>query len=243
MMGSLTLGAALLLGFAASGHCLAMCGGISAALGLATAKGSDGRARTSLLVAYQVGRLFSYAIAAALVGGVLGFLVGWLDIEAVRRSLRMLSAVALVAAALVAFGALRDPGSRVGSLLWPRLAPLGRRLLPVTSVSRALAFGMVWGWMPCGFVYTMIVIAALEQDALRAALTMLAFGIGTAPAMLAVAFGARRATGFAAGNAGRRVAGATLIAAAALTLFAPQILAAAPWLHPWMPYLCSVGAR
>jgi len=39
--GGLTLGAALLLGFAASGHCLAMCGGISAALGLATDKSAD----------------------------------------------------------------------------------------------------------------------------------------------------------------------------------------------------------
>ncbi len=73
-----------------------------------------------------------------------------------------------------------------------RLAPLGRRLLPVTSVARALGFGMVWGWMPCGFAYTVIVIAALEHDALRSAATMLAFGIGTAPAMFALAFGARR---------------------------------------------------
>lgn len=241
MTGGLTLGAALLLGFAASGHCLAMCGGISAALGVATAKRADGRPRASLLVAYQVGRMLSYAIAGGLVGGVLGFIVGWLDIDAVRTTLRGLSALALVAAALVAFGALRDPGSKLGHLVWPRLAPIGRRLLPVTSVSRALGFGMVWGWMPCGFAYTMMLIAALEQDALRSAATMLAFGIGTAPAMIAVALGAQRAAGFAANSVGRRVAGTVLIGSAALTLFAPQIVAAAPWLHPWMPYLCRVA--
>lgn len=243
MTGGLTLGAALLLGFVASGHCLAMCGGISAALGIATAKGANGRPRTLLLVAYQVGRMFSYAIAGGLVGGVLGFVVGWLDIDAVRTTLRALSALALVAAALVAFGALRDPGSSIGKLVWPRLAPLGRRLLPVTSLPRALGFGMVWGWMPCGFAYTMMLIAALEQDALRSAATMLAFGIGTAPAMIAVALGAQRAAGFAANSVGRRVAGAVLIGSAALTLFAPQIVAAAPWLHPWMPYLCRVAAQ
>jgi sulfite exporter TauE/SafE len=243
MTGGLTLGAALLLGFAASGHCLAMCGGISAALGVATAKRVDGRPRTSLLVAYQIGRMLSYAIAGGLIGGVLGFIVGWLDIDAVRTALRVLSALALGAAALVAFGALRDPGSRIGKLVWPRLAPIGRRLLPVTSITRALGFGMVWGWMPCGFAYTMMLIAALEQDALRSAATMLAFGIGTAPAMIAVAFGAQRVGGFAAGNVGRRVAGGVLIAGAALTLFAPQIVAAAPWLHPWMPYLCRVAAQ
>ena len=240
MTGGLTLGAALMLGFAASGHCLVMCGGISAALGLATAKRADGKPRTSLLIAYQVGRMLSYAIAGGLLGGVLGFIVGWLDEDAVRQGLRALSAVALVVAALVAFGALRDPGSRVGRLVWPRLAPLGRRLLPVTSVPRALGFGMVWGWMPCGFVYTVIVIAALEHDALQSATTMLAFGIGTAPAMIAVAFGARRAAGFAAGSTCKRLAGAVLMGSAALTLFAPQIVVAAPWLHPWMPYLCKI---
>jgi sulfite exporter TauE/SafE len=243
MTGGLTLGAALMLGIAASGHCLVMCGGISAALGLATAKRADGRSRMSLLVAYQAGRMVSYSIAGALLGSVLGIIVSWLDFDAVRQGLRALSAAALAAAALVAFGALRDPGARVGRLVWPRLAPLGKRFLPVTSVSRALGFGMVWGWMPCGFVYTVIVIAALEHDALRSAATMLAFGVGTSPAMIAVALGAQRPASFAAGSTGRRFAGAVLIGSAALTLFAPQIVAAAPWLHPLIPYLCRVEAQ
>jgi sulfite exporter TauE/SafE len=236
--GGLTLGAALILGIAASGHCLVMCGGISSALGLASARSPDGAPRVPLIVAYQIGRIVSYAIAGALAGGVVGFVVDWLDMDAVRRGLRALSAVALVAAALVAFGALRDPGSRVGQLLWRRIAPIGRRLLPVTSAARALGFGMVWGWMPCGFAYTVILIAALEQDALRAAGTMLAFGMGTAPTMIALAYGARRAANFAAGGTARRVAGTVLICSAALTLLAPQIVAAAPWLHPVMQYLC-----
>jgi len=240
--GGLTLGAALILGIAASGHCLVMCGGISSALGLASARSPDGAPRVPLIVAYQIGRIVSYAIAGALAGGVVGFVVDWLDMDAVRRGLRALSAVALVAAALVAFGALRDPGSRVGQLLWRRIAPIGRRLLPVTSAARALGFGMVWGWMPCGFAYTVILIAALEQDALRAAGTMLAFGMGTAPTMIALAYGARRAANFAAGGTARRVAGTVLICSAALTLLAPQIVAAAPWLHPWMQYLCRSDA-
>ena len=227
MSGGLTLGAALLLGFAASGHCLVMCGGISSALGLATAKSADGRASASLLVAYQVGRMVSYAIAGAIVGGALGFVVAWLDADAVRQGLRALSAAALLVAALVAFGTLRDPGARIG-----------RRLLPVTNVGRALGFGMVWGWMPCGFAYTVMVIAALEADALRSAATMLAFGIGTAPAMIAVAYGAQRASRFAASGTARRVAGTVLVGSAALTLLAPQLVVAAPWLHPWIDYLC-----
>ena len=67
---------------------------------------------------------------------------------------------------------------------------------------------------------------------------MLAFGIGTAPTMIALAYGARRAAKLAAGGAARRVAGTVLICSAALTLLASQIVAAAPWLHPWMQYLC-----
>ena len=65
-MNGLTLGAAWLLGLAASGHCLVMCGGISAALGMAAAKDSQGRTRPALILSYQLGRIFSYAVAGAL---------------------------------------------------------------------------------------------------------------------------------------------------------------------------------
>ena len=242
MSGGLTLGAALILGIAASGHCLVMCGGISSALGLASAGSSNGRPRLSFIVCYQIGRVASYAIAGALAGGAVGYFIDWLAMDAVRQGLRVLSATALVVAALVAFGTLRDPGSRVGQLLWRRIAPLGQRFLPVTNAGRALGFGMLWGWMPCGFAYTVILIAALEQDALRAAATMLAFGMGTAPTMIALAYGARQAASLASGGATRRVAGTVLICSAALTLFAPQIVAASPGLHPWIQYLCRVDA-
>ena len=243
MTGALTLGAALLLGAAASGHCLVMCGGISAALGVATAKRADGRPRTRLLVAYQLGRISSYTLAGLLFGTILGGLIGLLDLETVRRSLRALSAGALLLGALVAFGRLRDPGFAIGRRLWPRLAPLGRRLLPVTNVPRAFAFGMVWGWMPCGFVYTVLLIAALQLDALRSALTMAAFGLGTAPAMLAVAFGAQRIAGWSSRPFGKRLAGAVLLASAALTLAGPWLAGNAPWLHAWLPFDCAASAR
>ena len=239
MIDGLTLGAALLLGLAASGHCLVMCGGISAALGIATAKGADGRPRADLLVSYQFGRIASYSLAGLLFGGVLGGLIGLLDIEAVRHSLRALSALALLLGALVAFGRVRDPGFGIGRRLWPRLAPLGRKLLPVTSLPRAFAFGMVWGWMPCGFVYTVLLIASLQLDAGRAAATMAAFGLGTAPAMLATAFGAQRMVGFAARPAAKRLAGTVLLASAAFTLAGPWLTGSLPWLHALLPFDCS----
>jgi sulfite exporter TauE/SafE len=236
---ALTTGAALLLGLVASGHCLVMCGGISAALGIATARRADGRPQVRLLVAYQVGRISSYALAGLLIGGALGAVVNLLDIEAVRRALRGLSALALLLGALFVFGRVLDPGAGVGRMLWPRLAPLGRRLLPLNSLPRATAFGMVWGWMPCGIVYTVLLIASLQVNALDAAATMAAFGLGTAPAMLATAFGAHRFLGFTARPAGRRIAGTVLAACALLTLVAPWLVSSTPMLHGWLPFDCS----
>ncbi|MBS0194961.1 MAG: sulfite exporter TauE/SafE family protein [Proteobacteria bacterium] len=240
MTDSLTLLAALLLGLAASGHCIVMCGGISAALGIATAKRADGRPRPLLLIGYQVGRALSYALAGLLLSGALGALIGVLDIEAVRRTLRALSAAALLLGALVAFGRVRDPGFRLGHRLWQRIAPLGRRLLPVTSLPRALAFGMLWGWMPCGFVYTVLLIAALRGSAVQGAATMAAFGLGTLPSMFLVAFGAQSFAGFSAKPAARRIAGTALLLAAALTLAGPW-LPPMHWMHACLPFACKAS--
>lgn len=238
MSDGLTLGAALLLGLAASGHCLVMCGGISAALGIATAKRADGRPRLALLAGYQIGRITSYTLAGLLIGGALGGLVGLLDLDAVRRTLRALGAVALLLGALVAFGRVRDPGFALGRRLWARLAPLGRRLLPVDSLPRAFAFGLLWGWMPCGFVYTVLLIAATRLDALDAAATMAAFGLGTAPALFAGALGAQRLAGYAARPGARRLAGVVLLVSAALTLLGPWLPAGGHWMHAWLPFDC-----
>ena len=238
MNGTLTFGAALLLGLAASGHCLVMCGGISAALGIATAKNKDGRPRHSLLAAYQLGRVTSYSLAGLLFAGVLGSVIALLDIESVRRTLRALSAVALLLGALVAFGRIHDPGFGAGRRLWLRLAPLGRRLIPITNLPRAFAFGMVWGWMPCGFVYTVMIIATLQLDALRGALTMAAFGLGTAPALLITALGARHLTGFAARPIAKHIAGSLLLVSAMLTLTGPWLVHTMPRLNRWLPFDC-----
>ena len=239
MNGSLTIGAAFLLGLLASGHCLLMCGGISAALGIATGKGTSGLPRSALLIGYQVGRVVSYTLAGLLIGSVGGALVALLDIDTVRVALRSASAFALMLAALVMLGVWRDPGSRLGRHLWPRLAPLGRRLLPVTTLPRAIAFGAVWGWMPCGFVYTILLVAALAAQPLVSAATMAAFGLGTLPAMLAASWGAPRILGWTSRVAVRRSAGFVLLACAVLTFAAPMLIGHAPWLHHWLPFDCG----
>ena len=237
-MSGLTYGAAFLLGLAASGHCLVMCGGISSALSIATARTADGRPRPALLLAYQFGRIASYALAGALFSGVLRETIALLDLDSVRSGLRMLSATALAFAALVVLGHVRDPGFGVGRHVWPKLAPLGRRLLPVTSLSRAFAFGSIWGWMPCGFVYAVLLMAALQFDSLDGALIMAAFGLGTIPALLAAAFGVSRLAGLAAGRSIRPIAGSILLLSAVLTLAGPWLIHFAPGLAAHLPFDC-----
>jgi uncharacterized protein len=234
MTGMLTVGAAFLLGLGGSGHCLAMCGGVTAALGLATSRDANGRPRPALLLGAQFGRIASYTLAGLLFAGTLGGVIALLDIESVRRALRALAALALLFAALVAFGYQGNSSSRFGHALWRRLAPLGRRLLPLDSLPRACAFGMLWGWMPCGFVYSVLLIATLQQSAVHGAITMAAFGLGTLPGLFLTALASRRFVALTATRAARRVAGSVLVVSAIVTLLGPWFAHALPGVHGWL---------
>jgi sulfite exporter TauE/SafE len=235
----MSLFAAFFLGLLASGHCVLMCGGIAGALGLATGKDVQGRPRRLLLVGYQFGRILSYSLAGLLVGSAAGALIALLDLDEVRLALRVASAAALLLAALVMLGVFRDPGSFLGNRLWPKLAPIGKRLLPVDNLPRAIGFGALWGWMPCGFVYTILLVAALGAQPLQSAGVMAAFGLGTLPAMLAVSWGAPTLMRFSSSQGLRRSAGVVLLACAAITLAAPMLVGHAPWLQRWLPFDCS----
>src|SRR5581483_5027187 len=165
---------AFALGLAGSGHCLVMCGGINAALAIATRAGADGRPRFDLLLGYQAGRIGSYVLAALLLGGAGTALGQALDAERVRLVLRGIGAVAIAAVALSLLLRGRGLDMALGHRLWPRLAPLARGLLPVRNLGQALALGALWGWMPCGLAYSMLLVAWLAMDPLQSALTMLA---------------------------------------------------------------------
>jgi uncharacterized protein len=234
MTGMLTIGASFLLGLAGSGHCLAMCGGVTAALGLATARDARGRPRPALLLGCQVGRIVSYSLAGLLFAGALGGVIALLDIESVRKGLRVLAALALLFAALVAFGYVGNSASRFGQAIWLRLAPLGRRFLPIDSLPRACGFGMLWGWMPCGFVYSVLLIATLQQSAVRGAITMAVFGLGTLPGLFLTALASRRFVALTATRAARRVAGSVLVVSAIVTLLGPWFAHSLPGAHAWL---------
>ncbi|HEU4664264.1 MAG TPA: sulfite exporter TauE/SafE family protein [Dokdonella sp.] len=242
MSAAATIAAAAFAGVVASTHCIAMCGGISGALGMASARGADGRPRRDLLVAYQAGRIASYALAGLVVGAIGDGVIRVLDADRVRIGLRLATAAAIAATALSLLLRTRAPGLALGLRAWPRLSRLGRGLLPVTNPLRAFAFGTIWGWMPCGLAYSMLLVAALAGSALDASATMLAFGLGTAPAMLATAWGWSRIARAMARSEVRHAAGLALLACGVLVAIGPWL---APYLpgHAWLPFDCVARHR
>jgi len=234
-----TLLAAFAMGVLASAHCSVMCGGIAGALALGA--GKDGT-RWPILLGYQFGRIASYALAGASIAGIGAIAVSWLDIDAVRRSTRIATSLVLAIAGLSLLGVGRSPGQHWGTALWRHLAPLGRRFLPMRHAGQALAFGAVWGWMPCGFVYTVLLLAWLSMSPWHSAAIMLAFGLGTMPALLLVQWRVRAAHASLQQLGSprlRRAGGWMLLLFALLTLVAtlagPQWLG---WAHRVVPFDC-----
>jgi hypothetical protein len=170
-------------------HCVGMCGSI---VGIFTAQlpksSPQSGARWPFHLAYNGGRLASYMAAGALAGAVgqAGLLLR--DAVPVQHLLFMLSSLMLVALGLYLagiWGVVRRI-EQVGNMLWQRIQPLTQDLLPVTTPTRALLLGALWGWLPCGLVYSVLVTALASGDPQGGALVMLAFGLGTLPNLLAI---------------------------------------------------------
>lgn len=172
--------ALFLIGLLGGAHCVGMCGGIVSALSLGAGS------RLSVHLAYNAGRIASYAAAGALAGALGGaslILAGQLPL---RMGLYVLANLMLVALGLYLMGFTRILGfvEGFGQRLWRRLQPLTRRFLPVRSVAQAFPLGLLWGWLPCGLVYSALVTALTSGSPLRGAMMMLAFGAGTLPNLL-----------------------------------------------------------
>ena len=213
MLSELSLLAAAAMGLFGSGHCVAMCGGISCALsaGLPDSVRRSPSRMLPFVIAYNSGRVTSYMAAGALFGG-LGAGAGVL----LPPSWAVGLGIAISTAFVIALGLYLGDWwrglaafERLGSKLWRHLEPLGRRFLPVTRRRSALAIGLVWGWLPCGLVYAALALALASGGALEGALTMLAFGLGTLPALISLGFAGRWLAALSHATA-RRAAGASL---------------------------------
>jgi len=187
--------AAFLVGLLGGVHCIGMCGGIVGALSLGLQQ--DAHAPLSApnkkqsffpyLLSYNVGRISSYTLAGLLMGGV-----GWLgshlfELYALQKVLEIIAAIFMLVLGLYIAGwwkILARVEQLGGSIIWKRLEPFGRRFMPVSSYRQAFALGLVWGWLPCGLVYSVIIWTISTQSPLEGGVLMLSFGLGTLPNLL-----------------------------------------------------------
>lgn len=184
-----TLFGVFMVGLLGGGHCAGMCGGIVGAVSMSL---PGARPRLPFLLAYNGGRILSYTLAGVLAGalGASSFFLG--HILPIQKILYGLSSVMLVLLGLYLAGVWHGVTyvERLGSVLWRQLQPLSKRLLPVRSPWQAILLGAVWGWLPCGLVYSVLVAALAAGNALQGGLLMLAFGLGTLPTLLAMGMAA-----------------------------------------------------
>jgi len=165
------LAAAFLAGLLGSMHCVGMCGAFAA---------SCTRARGGL-AAWHTGRVATYTALGALAGAAGHLLPGpaWLPAA--------FATVLLVWFSLALAGVVPEP-----RLIPPGLVTAGARAAGATSSAAHLLFGAVNGLLPCGLVYTALGAAVAQADPVAGGLVMLAFGLGTLPALTAAALGLRR---------------------------------------------------
>lgn len=198
---------AFILGLLGGGHCLGMCGGLMGALTLAIPLEQRGR-RLRLLLAYNLGRVLTYAATGLLVG-----VLGWAVASSPGATgLRVAAALLLIAMGFYLAGWWNGLTriEQLGRGLWRLIQPVAGRLLPVSTAPRALLLGGLWGWLPCGLVYSTLLWAASQGNAAHSALLMLAFGLGTWPILLATGLAAERSTALLR-KRGVRVAGGLLV--------------------------------
>jgi len=206
------LSTAFLAGLLGSGHCFGMCGGIAAGLG-AMAKG---RAVVPALQ-FNLARLFSYAVLGMVAATVLSGASGLMPIA---RWLRLLTAVMILLIGLKFLFNFRGIEfiERGGAGLWKKIMPFAMKAGNRQDGIGRVLLGVCWGFIPCGLVYTVLMTAASTANPVGGATTMLAFGIGTLPAMIGLTAAAPALSAFLEDRTVRRVIGFALVVLAVWTV-------------------------
>ncbi len=210
---------AFLIGISGGLHCTAMCGGISGMLGYTTQQ-SKQRAEVFLFVlTYNTGRILSYTSIGFIAGGV----SGWFNQHSMlaHSLLVVLSSSLLILIGIQVSGVWRGLAilEKLGGRLWQFIRPLAISLFPIKTPLKALAFGMVWGWLPCGLVYSTLAWSMTSAAPLASALLMAVFGLGTLPWLLVTTFGGRQLKVFGAVPILRQILAVILIATGGFHLF------------------------
>ena len=212
------LAAAFVTGLLGSAHCFGMCAGISGLFAV-NASVASLKSQIPMAIAYNAGRVLSYAflgIAVAILGQSIV-----VAIPEIAAPVRLAGGLLIVIVGLqVAFNwRFLAPVEKAGAKIWQRIAPAAKGLLPVTSIPKALGLGLLWGWLPCGLVYSVLLLAATTANAVNGGMVMLAFGLGTSPAMVMTGLSASKLSQFMSRK--RLGAGLLIILLGLLTLAMP----------------------
>lgn len=174
---------AFLIGIAGSVHCVGMCGGIVSAFSFILPKQQSA---LPYMIFYNMGRISSYTIAGAITGYLGSILTIQLDTP--------LSILTLVSSLLLLLMGLYIGGwwqiltvvEKAGSVVWKRISPYSKLFLPFKSPLQAFPYGFIWGWLPCGLVYSTLSWSLASGSTTTGAAVMFAFGLGTLPALLSL---------------------------------------------------------
>ncbi len=209
------LAPAFLLGLMGAAHCIGMCGGIMAALAIRSQAQQAGHPNLQIL-AYNIGRIGSYT----LMGYVFASLVHFAP-QSDWPVARTVAALLLIGMGLYMADWWRGLRylENLGSLLWRIIKPLSGRLPPGGGFGTTLILGSIWGWLPCGLVYSALAYAAAQGTPAGGAGVMLAFGLGTLPAVAAGGMLAGRLRGWLATRSLRSVLGLLYILFGVWTLY------------------------
>lgn len=216
-MSDIDLVGAFLVGLLGGVHCAGMCGGIVGALSF----GTGGDRKLPILLAYNLGRISSYVAAGALMGALGFYFSSLLSVQVAQRVLLSFAGGFLILMGLYLAGWWNALSSveRAGGLLWRRIEPLGRGLLPVHTARHGFVLGLLWGWLPCGLVYSALIWTVSAGGAWQGATLMLAFGLGTLPNLLSMGVAAAQITRWIRDPRIRQLAGALVIAFGAWMIF------------------------
>ncbi|WLI90857.1 sulfite exporter TauE/SafE family protein [Massilia sp. R2A-15] len=247
-MSGISLAPVFLVGLLGSVHCAGMCGGIVSAFSLAPARSFPVRVATvrtaptaalGRVLAYNGGRIASYCAAGALAGGMAGGARALAGLAAIETAGYWLANIMLAVLGLYLMDVWRGLAQleRLGQRAWRRIEPATALLLPLDSPSKLVAMGALWGWLPCGMVYSVLLTATFSGSALSGAAVMAAFGLGTLPMLAAMGLAGARLRAFAGRRAVRVASGLVVLAYGLLGL----ARAANGVSHGWIDSLC-VGA-
>ncbi len=221
-----SLASAFILGLFSTVHCVGMCGGIIGALSLSLPDNiRQQRLRQVFFIGlYNLGRILSYSFAGLVVGYIGAEAASYTDMSGGPSVLRYTGVVLMIAIGLYLAGWLPQLSrvERIGIPLWKLLEPIGRKLVPVTTMPRALLYGLIWGWLPCGLVYFVLVWALTSGSATQGALTMAAFGLGTLPTLITAGLAVSWLKRFTQSKMTRQIVGMLVIAMAISSLFIPM---------------------